>query len=551
LKPDDGNVSKQDTPTKTFKAREILPAQDEDKLWDVPSSPLPTKKVGMSSTKIKVKAMKHAVAVIDSQEPVDRINDTPEPARLGHSQLLKASTTMIAEEADAPRLDSERIGSQRTSDLPHDKRPNERPSRANNVWEMLLSEVKLPSISVLESSTVRSLGVAKSSTDIQDHLQQRQPTTSQNIGASSKKAKSSGQGHSDDKFISLEQYEASMSSVGQHETQRGSKRRRALTIITEEGSPIAQPRSMHGSRDIAATPMLHNSDRENNPDANLSNSRAAVAKLIPEVAEVADTADQVRPESKGQTPSVHMSSSPPQRRLKAAAQIYPFGSITDSARYPSRFTEQLIAVAASRSAPRDEEVRTSQQKSSAVPKVQVCDQVDRESSNAAMRREDNGEYLQIMEEAHSIRDDMDIDTDSSSDVDMDEIEAQDKAAEAEWEAALQPRHRTLLASLTRISRHFISHIATCEESLIGEIDHYFNEGSSILQNMDQKHIKQLRDLQEGWRGHSRHVAVVKTLGMEHERVRNETNQRRAAYKKMDVARARQLKDLRTAMEEGL
>jgi hypothetical protein len=148
-------------------------------------------------------------------------------------------------------------------------------------------------------------------------------------------------------------------------------------------------------------------------------------------------------------------------------------------------------------------------------------------------------------------DEMEIDSDSSSDVDMDEAEAQDKAAEAEWEAALRPRHRTLLASLNRITRQFLSHVMDCESVLAAEVNEYLQKGGEILKDMDEKHVEQIRKLkakiQHGGRMGVDPIMVSK-MRVEHKKTKDSAHKSLFDWQKMHDGRVKQVKDFRARVE---
>lgn len=156
---------------------------------------------------------------------------------------------------------------------------------------------------------------------------------------------------------------------------------------------------------------------------------------------------------------------------------------------------------------------------------------------------------EAIEQPHA--DEMEIDSNSSSDVDMDEVEAQDKAAEAEWEAALQPRHRTLLASLNHISRRFLAHVMDCEGALVAEVSDYFRKGSEVLKDMDEKHIAQIHRLKaQAQRGGRLGVdpVMVSKMRVEHKKTKDRARGALDDWQKMHDGRVKQVKDLRARVE---
>ena len=131
-------------------------------------------------------------------------------------------------------------------------------------------------------------------------------------------------------------------------------------------------------------------------------------------------------------------------------------------------------------------------------------------------------------------DDMDISSESSNDTDVADLQAQQTAAEAEWEASLQPRHRTLVASLNRVVRQFLGHVMKCEEALGDQVESYFGKASEIVQSMEEKHIAQMRDLQQqdarGGEGDT--VKIMSRISAEHANTRRLVGEELAAWQQM-------------------
>jgi hypothetical protein len=406
------------------------------------------------------------------------------------------------------------------------------PEDAEGVDMKDLPSSSLPIISAPQSSASRTAIKTGSSSGTLGHVDQvfSKATSSASkkrslAGSSSatrrKKAKVAEPAIADDEdgFVPIEQYETAAFVEAANDEPKYAQRR-MLTHITEEGTPL--PREKTIEEDLIET------------------AGVVIAK---------DAAESPVPEH---TPPC-VSSSPPV--VRTAQEVDPFARADKQKRQPSAFAGRLAA-----SATKKEQTDVlATMKASVVTKMppsfnaMVTGEADEDCPEPVVHGnvEVHASHLRPAENAIAGEDDIEIDSDLSTDIDMDEIEARDKAAVAEWEAALQPRHRTLLASLTRISRQFIAHIVNREDAFTREIDRYFQEGLEIVEAMDKKHVAQLLEFKKGGHNHARHTDVVASLSEEYVKMRDEAVHRREAWQQMDKVRTLQLRQFRAEMEDNM
>lgn len=118
-------------------------------------------------------------------------------------------------------------------------------------------------------------------------------------------------------------------------------------------------------------------------------------------------------------------------------------------------------------------------------------------------------------------------------------DANDIAAEMEWEQSLESRHKSILDSLCRISRRFVSHVIDCEEAIADSVDDYFRDGTVLLNELDRQHVEKLQDYQrkhvDGSASTTRHKfsMMAATLRSEHEKLRGQIRKHLGTFKESE------------------